>query len=215
MTVQGIALLVIFLGVIADFAVVLRMLVRSLKLGKSEDRFDRWGERIWSIVVFVGAQARVLAQVSGLGHFIIFYGFIFISLGTFEHIGGMIFPGFSYASIFGSTIAGMISWCQDVLGLLVLVAIVVSLFRRFVLKPVRLQIDDPKAKKEAAFIPCLLFVLRLRMFGVKGTGMLVDPPKVDRALQTERQTSWGATSLGGAYDGLLFMLAVHGAVPWR
>ena len=96
MTVQGIVLLVIFLAVLSVFAVVLRMLIRSLKLGKPEDRFDRWGERVWSVIVFVGAQARVLAQISGLGHFIIFYGFIFISLGTFEHIGGMIFPGFSY-----------------------------------------------------------------------------------------------------------------------
>ena len=181
MTVQGIALLVIFLGVFAAFAVVLRMLVRSLKLGKPEDRFDRWGERIWSVIVFVGAQARVLAQVSGLGHFIIFYGFIFITLGTLEHMGGMIFPGFSYASIFGTKIAGIISWLQDVLGLLVLVAIVVSLFRRFVLKPVRLQIDDPKAKREAVLILCLIFVLIILMYGVKGAEILMDPPKVDRA----------------------------------
>jgi Fe-S oxidoreductase len=178
MTVEGIALLVIFLAVLAAFAVVLRMLVRSLKLGKPEDRFDRWGERIWSVIVFVGAQARVLAQPAGLGHFIIFYGFIFITLGTFEHIGGMIFPGFSYATLFGGTVAGVISWLQDILGLLVLCAIVVSLFRRFVLKPLRLQIDDPKAKREAVFILCLIFFLIILMFGVKGAGMLMDPPKM-------------------------------------
>lgn len=181
MTAEGIALLVILLGVLSAFAFVLRLLFRSLKLGKPEDRFNRWGERVWSVIVFVGAQARVLAQLSGLGHFIIFYGFIFISLGTFEHIGGMISPGFSYVSIFGAKIAGVISWIQDVLGLLVLGAIIVSLFRRFVLKPLRLQIDDPKAKKEAVFILCLIFVLILLMFGIKGAGMLMDPPKIDRA----------------------------------
>ena len=181
MTAEGIALLVILLGVLSAFAFVLRLLIRSLKLGKPEDRFSRWGERIWSVIVFVGAQARVLAQLSGLGHLIIFYGFIFISLGTFEHIGGMISPGFSYASLFGAKIAGMISWFQDVLGLLVIGAIIVSLFRRFVLKPLRLQIDDPKAKKEAVFILCLIFVLILLMFGMKGAGILMDPPKVDRA----------------------------------
>ena len=181
MTGEGIALLVIFLGVLSVFAFVLRMLVRSLKLGKPEDRFNRWGGRVWSVIVFVGAQARVLTQLAGLGHFIIFYGFIFITLGTVEHIGGMISPGFSYASIFGVRIAGMISWFQDVLGLLVLGAIIVSLFRRFVLKPLRLQIDDPKAKKEAVFILGLIFILILLMFGVKGAGILMDPPKVDRA----------------------------------
>jgi len=181
MTVQGIVLLVMFLSVLSAFALILRMLVRSLKLGKPEDRFDHWGARIWSVIVYVGAQARVLAQPAGLGHFIIFYGFIFITLGTFEHIGGMISPGFSYASIFGARVAGLISWFQDILGLLVLGAIIVSLFRRFVLKPLRLRIDDPKAKKEAVFILGLIFVLILLMFGIKGEGILMDPPKVDRA----------------------------------
>jgi Fe-S oxidoreductase len=181
MTVQGIVLLAMFLGVLSAFALILRMLVRSLRLGKPEDRFDHWGERIWSVIVYVGAQARVLAQPAGLGHFIIFYGFIFITLGTFEHIGGLIFPGFSYASIFGASVAGIISFFQDVLGLLVLGAIIVSLFRRFVLKPLRLRIDDPKAKQEAVFILGLIFVLILLMFGIKGEGILMDPPKVDKA----------------------------------
>lgn len=178
MTLQGVVLLILFLAVLGAFAVILRMLVRSLMLGKSEDRFDRWGARIWSVVVFVGAQARVLAQPAGLGHFVIFWGFVFITLGTFEHIAGMIFPGFSYASIFGETAAGIISLFQDILGALVLVAIVVSLFRRFVLKPLRLRIDDPKARQEAVFILCLIFVLIVLMYGVKGAGIIagdVDP----------------------------------------
>jgi Fe-S oxidoreductase len=181
MTVDGIVLLILFLCVLAAFAIIMRMLIRSLGLGKPEDRFNRWGERVWSVIVYVGAQARVLAQPAGLGHFIIFYGFIFITLGTFEHIGGMIFPEFSYAAIFGNVIAGVISWFQDILGLLVLGAIIVSLFRRFLLKPIRLQIDDPKAKREAVFILCLIFLLIILMFGVKGAGMLMDPPKVARA----------------------------------
>jgi Fe-S oxidoreductase len=172
MTVEGIILLVVLVGTVGAFGMVFRMLLRSLKLGKPEDRFDRWIERINSVLVFVGAQARVLSQPAGLGHFVIFWGFIFITLGTIEHILGMIFPGFGYALIFGPLIAGLISWFQDVLALLVLIAIIVSLVRRFVFKPIRLRIDDPRAGREAVFILSLIFVLILLMFGLKGTAVL-------------------------------------------
>jgi Fe-S oxidoreductase len=84
----------------------------------------------------------------------------------------MIVPGFGWERLFGTAVAGAISWLQDVLGLLVLGAIVVSLFRRFVLKPLRLRIDDPKAKQEAVLILGLIFVLIVLMFGVKGTAII-------------------------------------------
>ena len=89
MTVQGIVLLVLFVAVLAVFGVIVRILLRLLKRGGPEGRFDRWGERVMSVLIYVGAQARVLAQPAGLGHFIIFWGFVFITLGTAEHILGM------------------------------------------------------------------------------------------------------------------------------
>ncbi len=178
MNVQGIVLLVTMLGVLAVFGLIVRNLIRALKLGKPEDRFDRAGERIKSVLVFVAAQARVLAQPAGIGHFLIFWGFIFISLGTLEHIIGMIVPGFSYGAIFGARVASGISLCQDILAVLVLGAIVVSLYRRFIIKPERLKIDDPKAKQEAVFILGLIFVLILLMFAMRGIGVIegnIDP----------------------------------------
>ncbi|MCK4350866.1 MAG: hypothetical protein KAX13_08410, partial [Candidatus Krumholzibacteria bacterium] len=130
MTVQGIILLVVFTAVLIAFGFILRTLVRLLLVGKPENRFDRWGERVKSVIVYVGAQARVLTQVAGLGHFIIFWGFIFITLGTMEHILGMIIPGFGYEVIIGRTADGIFSLLLDIFGLLVLIAIVVSLIRR-------------------------------------------------------------------------------------
>ena len=56
----------------------------------------------------------------------------------------------------------------------VLGAIVVSLVRRFFFKPLRLRIDDPKARIEAAFILGLIFVLILLMYGIRGTEILMD-----------------------------------------
>ena len=175
MTVQGMILLVVFAAVLIAFGFILRTLVRILMAGKPENRFDRWGERINSVIVFVGAQARVLTQAAGLGHFIIFWGFIFITLGTMEHILGMIIPGFDYEVIIGRTADGILSLLLDLFGLLVLMAIVVSLVRRFFFNPVRLRIDDPKAKREAVLILGLIFVLILLMYGIRGTEILMRP----------------------------------------
>ena len=179
MTVQGIVLLVLFVAVLVIFGFILRMLIRTLKLGKPEDRSGNIGQRIKSVLVNVAAQARVLSQPAGLGHFLIFWGFVFITLGTMEHIVGMIVPTFSYTAVFGPVGAGVISWFQDILAFLVLLAIIVSLFRRFVLKPVRLKIDDPGARQEALFILTLISALVILMFGIKGAGILMG--KVDPA----------------------------------
>ena len=179
MDVQGVIMLILLLTVLAVFFLVVRRLVRALMLGKPEEgRLDQIGERIKSVLVFVAGQARVLSQPAGLGHFVIFWGFIFITLGTIEHILGMIISGFSYRAIFGSGVAGVISFCQDILAFLVLIAIVVSVFRRFVFKPVRLEMDDPKVKIDATLILSLIFVLILLMYGMKGAGIImgeVDP----------------------------------------
>jgi len=176
MTVQGIVLLVLFAAVLAAFGVILRMLVRLLKRGGPEQRFDRWGERVKSVLVYVGAQARVLSRPAGLGHFIIFWGFIFITLGTAEHMLGMMIPGFGYEVVIGTTLDGVLSFMLEVFGLLVIGAIVVSLVRRLFFKPLRLRIDDPKAKMEAVFILGLIFVLILLMYGIRGTEILMDGP---------------------------------------
>ncbi|UCF05656.1 MAG: 4Fe-4S dicluster domain-containing protein [bacterium] len=181
MAIQGIILLVIFVAVLAAFGYIVRLLYRLLRKGVDEDRFGQWAQRVNSVVVFVGAQARVLAQPAGIGHFLIFWGFIFITLGTIEHILGMIFPGFGFEQIFGTKATGALSWLQDVFGILVIGSIIVALFRRFILKPERLKIDDPKARREATLILGLIFVLILLMYGFRGTAILMDPGEVSRA----------------------------------
>jgi len=172
MTTEGIIILIALLAVLFAFGIIVNRLVKALKMGKSEDRFNNFGQRVKSILVFVVGQARVLSQPAGIGHFLIFWGFIFISLGTAEHILNMLIPSFSYEAFFGTGVAVTISFCQDILAFLVLGAIAVSLFRRFFLKPVRLESDDPKAGREAVFILGLIFILILLMYGIKGMSII-------------------------------------------
>jgi Fe-S oxidoreductase len=172
MTIQGAILLVLFAAVLAAFGLVVRRLFRILLVGKPEHRFSRWGERVKAVLVYVAAQGRVLAKPAGLGHFIIFWGFIIISIGTLDHLLAQMVPGFGLERIVGGKIESGLLLLQDAFGVLVIGAVVVSVFRRFVLKPARLAIDDPKAPAQAALILALIFVLIVLMYCFKGTEIL-------------------------------------------
>jgi len=94
MTIQGAVLVVLFAAVLVVFGLIVRLLFRILRSAKPDDRFNRWGDRIKAVLVYVAAQARVLAKPAGLGHFIIFWGFIVITIGTLDHLLAQMIPGF-------------------------------------------------------------------------------------------------------------------------
>jgi Fe-S oxidoreductase len=172
MTMQGIVLLVFFVAVLAVFGLIVRLLCRILAAAKPENRFNRWGTRAKTVIVYVAGQARVLSKPAGLGHFIIFWGFIFITIGTLDHMLAQIIPGFGLERLAGRSAASALLFFQDLFGVLVIGAIVVAAVRRFVLKPDRLKIDDPAAPRQAALILALIFVLIVLMYGVRGADIL-------------------------------------------
>lgn len=178
MTAGGAVLLVIFVAAFAAFGLIARFLYRVLRTGKPENRFDRWRDRVVAVVVYVGAQLRVLAQPAGLGHFVIFWGFVFITIGTLDHMLSQIFTGFTLDRIVGRTAGSALLFLQDVFGLLVIAALVVAAVRRFILKPERLKIDDPKVPVQAGLILSLIFVLILLMYGARGTEILMGSERV-------------------------------------
>ena len=181
MTSSGITLLVLLAAVLAIFGLIVRLLYRILRAGKPENRFGRWGDRIKAVLIYVAGQARVLAKPAGLGHFIIFWGFIFITIGTLDHMLSQIVPGFGLERLVGRSAESGFLLLQDIFGILVIGAIVVSLVRRFALKPARLRIDDPAAPRQAALILALIFVLILFMYGVKGTEILRGSERLTRS----------------------------------
>lgn len=169
MSFNGIILLVCFVASFAAFAVILRHLYLILRAARNENRFDLWFERIKSVLVYVALQARVLAQPAGLGHFVIFWGFIFITIGTLDHMLSQMVPGVDIDRFVGAAAGAALLFLQEIFGALVIGAIIVAAVRRFVLKPERLRIDDPQAPREAGFILSLIFILVVVMYGVRAT----------------------------------------------
>ena len=127
-----------FIGVLYLFATRVRFLYEAISLGipDPKPRFDNPLKRVSSVLTFVFGQKRVLMFFGGIGHFVIFWGFLLISLATAEFLVNAVFPEVSFWNIPGFAVIGFI---VDIISLGVLIAIVVSVFRRLFIKPVRLK----------------------------------------------------------------------------
>ena len=161
----NILFLAIFLAANAFFFYTVYKLYKIMLLGKPEDRFGQYRERIKSVLVYVFGQKRVLREPSGIGHFIIFWSFIVITIASIETFGVGIYHNFSYEPIIGKLLYNLLYFIQDMFCAGVLVALAVALYRRFVIKPLRLESDDPKATLDAVIIIGLIAVLIIFLFG--------------------------------------------------
>jgi Fe-S oxidoreductase len=150
-------------------------LVSVLRLGKSEDRFDRPWERLKYVLGRVLLQRCVLKNVtrtdrSGLGHASIFYGFCLFVIAYAFHIAEGFHHGLSPA-LFGSAFNNLFSLLLDVAGLLVICALVWAALRRYVVEPSRLA---PFKSMDALIILVLIFLLMVLSFSLEGFRMLAE-----------------------------------------
>jgi Fe-S oxidoreductase len=158
----------ILVGAFAFFLFTVSKLYRILRLGQPEDRFDHLGRRLRSVVTFVLGQQRVLREPSGWGHFFIFWGFVIISIGSLETFGVGLYHGFAYWKFLGKPLTAILYLLQDLLCASVVIALCVSLYRRFVVKPERLQFCDQQAANlDASIIISLILVLIVFLFGAR------------------------------------------------
>ncbi len=127
-----------FVYVLYLFATRVRFLVEAMQLGVPDPkpRTDDPPSRVQALLTYVFGQRRVLMFPGGFGHFVIFWGFLTISLATLEFILNGLIPQISFWKIPGFALIGLF---VDIISLAVMVAIVISLYRRFVMKPIRLQ----------------------------------------------------------------------------
>lgn len=145
-----------------------------LRLGQPEDRFDRIGERLKSVATFVFGQRRVVREPAGWGHAVIFWGFVILTIGSLETFGVGVYHGFAYWKFLGKGAAAVLYLLQDLLCAAVVIALLVSLYRRFVIKPERLKYGDQQAANlDAAIIISLILALILLLFGTRAVEYLL------------------------------------------
>ncbi len=121
---------------LAIFGYALRRRVSHLLLGRPENRLDNIGKRIFGFITLVLGQKKIFKEKFGVVHFIIIWGFMVISLGTLQFVGEGLREGFSLPVVGTNPYFYLI---KDIFSLAVLGAVAVAAFRRYVIRPERLE----------------------------------------------------------------------------
>lgn len=180
MTTRNIVFLFIFAASLGFFFYGVRRLILHLQLGKPENRFDNIGERLKNVLVVAFAQSKLMREpLAGMLHFFIYWGFIILLTAVIESIGEGLIPGFSLLFIGVSTYE-LIAFFQDLFAGLVVLSVLVALYRRYVTKPKRLQVDR-HGQIDATAILVAIMLICLSMLGQNATRMLLGDPDLAQA----------------------------------
>lgn len=140
-----------------------KRLLDQLKVARPENRFDAPGERIKNVITIAFGQTKLLREpFAGLLHFLIFWGFMLFGVAVVEGFIQGFYSGFTLE--FLGPIYTLVTFTQDFLGVLVMLAILASLYRRFIAKVKRLDVDK-EGKLDAALILTLILLVVISMFG--------------------------------------------------
>jgi Fe-S oxidoreductase len=146
---------------LAIFAYGLTQRVRLWRAGLPENRFDRIPERIGLVATHALGQVRTLSQAyPGVMHAIMFWGFLALFMGTVLATidYDVTLPVFGYKLLKGRFYL-LYETVLDLFGLFFVVGLGMAVWRRFVVRPPRV---DPTAR--FAWVLALLFVINLTGF---------------------------------------------------
>ena len=147
---------------ISLFVYVVKTRIEFIKLGKKVEFDNNVKERLQKIWVNVFGQKKLLKdKKSGTIHVMFFYGFLLVQFGALDFIWKGIHPG-SHLPL-GPLYAGF-TFFQELVTLVILVAVIWAFHRRYIEKLVRL-----KRNFKSGLV--LLFIGGLMIFVLLGNGM--------------------------------------------
>ncbi|MEN3037844.1 MAG: heterodisulfide reductase-related iron-sulfur binding cluster [Candidatus Kryptonium sp.] len=166
MPLKNLLFLIIFAISISAFFFNARRLYTYLKIGKPENRFDKPIERIKRVLSIAFGQKKLLREfVAGWMHFFIFWGFVILLTAIADAILEGLFN-------FNLSIIGKpyryIAFLQDLMGTAVAISILIALYRRYIQRPKRLQVEK-SSQIDATIILVLIFMIMFTMFGTYAT----------------------------------------------
>lgn len=130
---------------------------------KKDNRFDKIGERLKRVWNIAFAQTKLLRDPSaGTLHFLIFWGFILFLFAVVEALIQGFYSSFSLS--FLGPVYSAITIIQDIFAIIVFLACLYALYRRFVLHIPRLEVDR-SGKIDAVIILVLIMLVCVSMYG--------------------------------------------------
>jgi Fe-S oxidoreductase len=166
---------------LAMFAWTVRRFGRMILAGRPDNRFDRIGARLASVLAFFLGQKKVVEKadiparrwprfvqvVGSRYHLLIFWGFLVITVGTGELLVQGLFPSFTLAALIGHPAALALEAVIDVLDLAVLIAIAFAVFRRVYLQPRLIPMSRDAAAILGAIAVLMISHLGMHAFGAQ------------------------------------------------
>ncbi len=141
----------------------LKKIYSYLQLGQKEARFDSLGERSWNVIKIAFGQSKLLREpAAGLIHFFIFWGFILFLFAVAEALVQGFYTNFTLEYL--GPFYWIVTFTQDVFGILVLISVLYAFYRRYLKKVKRLQ-GGRSEKIDAALVLTLILLVVLTMFG--------------------------------------------------
>ncbi len=198
---KNIAFLFVLLAASCYFAFSVRRLIRHLKLGQPENRFDHPWERIKKTLIVAIAQSKILREpLAGIMHALIFWGFVVLLLAVLESIGEGLVEGFSFR--FLGVLYAPLAFMQDLFSGLVVLSVLFALYRRLVIRPKRLELEG-HSSLDAAFILLAILFIMLTMLGQNAARM-----EIHSAVSSEgRFLSWALMPMFGS-------MSIKGVEMW-
>jgi Fe-S oxidoreductase len=157
MGLSNILFTIVLLGSLLFFGFSARRLLSYLQVGKSEDRFDRPLLRMQRVVKIALLQTKLLREpLAGFMHLAIFWGFLALIGAVVESIGQGVTGHFSFRFLGG--LYSFITFTQEIFCVLVVVSVALALWRRFIARVKRLQVDA-HGNVDAAVILVWIFLI--------------------------------------------------------
>jgi Fe-S oxidoreductase/nitrate reductase gamma subunit len=181
METKNVVFLLVLLSSLGFFSYSVLRILRHLRIGKSEDRFDRPWERFKNVLVVAFGQTKLLREpLAGAMHFFIFWGFVVLLSAVLESLGEGLITGFSLTWILNVRLFEIVAFFQDLFAALVIVSVIVALYRRYVVRPKRLEVDL-HAMLDATGILLAILLIMVSMLGQNATRMTLHDQELTAA----------------------------------
>jgi Fe-S oxidoreductase/nitrate reductase gamma subunit len=169
MPVKTVAFLLVLIASLSFFAYSVRRLLRLLSIGKEDNRFDALWLRFKKTVVVALGQSKLFREfVPGAMHALIFWGFVVLLLAVLESIVQGLVPGFSLAVL--GPLYHPLMFMQDFFVGCVILSVLFALYRRYVTRPKRLNVDR-HGKIDATLILIVILLIMVSMLGQNAARM--------------------------------------------
>jgi heterodisulfide reductase subunit C len=163
MEIKNIVFIFVFIASFLFLGKNIKRLIGYLSIGKPENRFDNIPQRINNVLKVAIGQSKILREpVAGIIHVLIFWGFLLFIFAVLEAIIQGFYSNFTLE--FLGPVFSLITFTQDIFGVLVGLAVLYALYRRYFLNIKRLD-HGRESLIDATIVLVLILFVVVSMFG--------------------------------------------------